>query len=45
MIIKNIPDVMQEFINDSNSLIINNRSNKEIGINNSEVDKIIENII
>lgn len=35
----------KEFINDSNSLIINNRSNKEIGINNSEVDKIIENII
>ena len=35
----------KEFINDTNSLIINNRSNKEIGINNSEVDKIIENII
>ena len=25
----------KEFINDSNSLIINNKSNKEIGINNS----------
>ena len=35
----------KEFINDSNSLIIDNISNKKIGINNSEVDKIIENII
>jgi hypothetical protein len=41
----NLNNFKKEFINDAKSTIINNKSNKELGINNYEIDKIIKDII
>jgi len=41
----NLNNFKKEFINDAKSTIIDNKSNKELGINNYEIDKIIKDII